>query len=88
MEKLRMTGIMMATVRYFTSGAGHTKSQAAWFLFHRVYKYRTGTSFSIGEARAHLGWGGGAVAGLQPPPNSQNQNLKNTDFVDIMVSDV
>jgi hypothetical protein len=29
---------MMATVRYVTPGAGHTKSQAAWFLFHRVYR--------------------------------------------------
>jgi hypothetical protein len=37
MEKLRTTRIMMANVRYVAPGAGHTKSQAAWFLFHRVY---------------------------------------------------
>jgi hypothetical protein len=37
MEKLGTIRIMMATVRYVASGAGHTKSQAAWFLFHRVY---------------------------------------------------
>jgi hypothetical protein len=30
---------MMATVRYVASGAGDTKSQAPWFLFHRVYKW-------------------------------------------------
>jgi hypothetical protein len=33
--------------------------------------------------------GGGAAAGLQPPPKiPQNQNLKNTYFVDIMISKV
>jgi hypothetical protein len=37
MEKLRTTRIMMAAVRYVAPGAGHTKSQAAWLLFHRVY---------------------------------------------------
>jgi hypothetical protein len=39
MEKLRTTQIMMASVRYLAPGAGHTKSQVACFLFHRVYKH-------------------------------------------------
>jgi len=34
----KTTGIMMATVRHVTSGAGRTKFQAAWFLLNRVYK--------------------------------------------------
>jgi hypothetical protein len=28
------------------------------------------------------------ATGLQPPQSHQNQNLKNTDFVDIMISKV
>jgi hypothetical protein len=38
LDKLRTTRIMVATVLYVAPGAGHTKYQAAWFLFHRVYK--------------------------------------------------
>jgi hypothetical protein len=30
--------------------------------------------------------GGGGAAGLQPPKTSENRYLKNTDFVDIMIS--
>jgi hypothetical protein len=34
------------------------------------------------------GEGGGGVARLQTPSSAQNRNLKNTDFVDIMISKV
>jgi hypothetical protein len=58
-----MTGIMMATVRYVASGAGHTKSQAAWFLFHRVYihyfcqimiKLRTASQLSMNASHINV----------------------------------
>jgi hypothetical protein len=32
--------------------------------------------------------GGGGAAGLQPPKTPKNQNLKSTNFVDIMISKV
>jgi hypothetical protein len=32
--------------------------------------------------------GEGAAAGLQPPPNPQNRNLKNKDVLDIIISKV
>jgi hypothetical protein len=31
---------------------------------------------------------GGEAPGLQPPKPPQNRNLKNTDFVDIMIANV
>jgi hypothetical protein len=32
--------------------------------------------------------GGGGVPGCKPPQTNQNRNLKNKDFVDIMISNV
>jgi len=37
--KSKTNGIIMATARHVTSGAGRTNFQTAWFLLHREVRY-------------------------------------------------
>jgi hypothetical protein len=48
-------------------------------------------SYGATGTRLHRGalkWSGEGCAGLQPPQTQQNRNLKSTDFVGTMISDV